>query len=600
MIGATFAQQSLGGFPLSSVLPEVQNEPLTQVALAKPDYDGIMKANLARESAGISGSYRVATMISTDINLANSGTWSYLQDGSKIWRLTVSVPDAKGLGFLYDHFKLPQGVKLYISNENGRQTLGAYSSENNDPESGHFVNEPVQGATANLEMDIPADIQTTDVVFHISSAVVYYRGVDELKAYAGNPQTTPAKPTGTGEGSSASCNKNANCDLPTYVTGDYTIPKRSSVKVIIYTVTPNDTFAGFCSGTLINNTGNSQNGECKSYVLTASHCDETNSFDNAAFNYWQFRFNFRYTDCNGTTLEGYSTRNGADFKARSNFPSMGTSSNHSLQLVGDFLLLQLKENPPASYNTYLAGWDRGTDFLNDPDAFYIGFHYPHGDVEKLSYSFYVYPDGTFNQNTIQGTHWRINFAVGGTQPGSSGSGLFEKNGLLIGDLSGGDNQGCNNDPQQADFGQNGLYSKIRKDWENEYDQTHFPAHAGAQSRLKDWLDPTNSGAMSVQPMRPDCTPLSVSGIDPRMKNDIRVYPVPSVSGMIHAQTNFSIPTNLQVKVYNPLGRLVKTFNVKGVFKGEYSFDCSDLSDGVYIMKFVSEKSTTAKKIMIAK
>ena len=604
--GAASAQQSAGGFPLSSEIVKVQDQKVAQIAFAKPDYASVMKQNEINETNGTPGPYMIATAVAADVSLSNSGTWTYLDDGSKIWRLSVTIPDAKAVGILYDQFKLPKGVKLFISNENGRQILGAYTADNNDLEYGKFINEPVQGVTANIEMDIPAGVNIAGINFHIDRFNAYYRGVDDLThAYAIEKNPTPAKPTGIGEGESASCNVDANCPLPPMVEGDYTVAKKSSVQITI----PVNGGIGACSGTLINNAANAQNGTCIPYILTASHCDKSNSFSSTTFSQWLFRFKYRYDSCGGNVLPDpsgiHSTMVGADFKARSYLPSLPSPpGSETLKLVGDFLLLQLKSTPPASYDTYLAGWNRNTGISLDPDFdFFIGFHYPHGDVEKLSYSTSIEPNGNFNQNQVPATHWHTVFSVGGTQPGSSGSGLFDVNNRIIGDLSGGVNSGCGSDPEQADFGKDAEYSKISYTWENDFDQSNHPRPAGqeSQSRLKDWLDPAGTGAMQINALQPDCTPLTgIFHLNNELGNNIQVYPSPSVDGLIHARLKFDEPMSFQVNVYNAVGRLVKTFSLNSVVNGIYTFNCADLANGMYIMKFAGAKGIAAKKILIAR
>ncbi len=56
----------------------------------------------------------------------------------------------------YDRFSLPEGVRLFLSNANGRQVLGAYTAANNDAASGRFANEPVEGSIVNMELNIDA------------------------------------------------------------------------------------------------------------------------------------------------------------------------------------------------------------------------------------------------------------------------------------------------------------------------------------------------------------------------------------------------------------------------------------------------------------
>lgn len=603
-VGGVYAQQSAGGFPLSSKIVKVQDQKVAQLALPAPDYASIIKQNDEQAAKGIPGPYKIAQLVNSDISLSNSGTWSYLDDGSKIWRLSVSVSGAKAIGFYYDHFNLPKGVKLFISNENGRQILGAYTSENNDAEFNNFANEPVQGSVANIEMNIPAGVTVENIVFHINDVAAYFRGVAPLnQIYSGSSTSTPARPTA---GNSAPCNVDANCPLPPFAPSDFHVAKNASVQITIRT--SSGTALGDCSGTLINNTGNVANGTCTPYVLTASHCDDENSFDDVNFSQWLFRFNYRYDSCGGNTIADpsgiHSTMVGATFKARSYYPSIPTPAGNPPRLVGDFLLLQLKQQPDSGLGTFLNGWNRNTDIASDPNYdFYIGFHYPVGDVEKMSIGYSVQANGTFNQNQVHATHWYIPFAIGGTQPGSSGSGLFDIEGRLVGDLSGGTPSGCNNDPAFANFGKEGLYSKISYNWDNAYDQANHPRPAGQekQSRLKDWLDPSNTGMMKLNSLHPDCAPLTgIHQMSEELGNNIEIFPTPSTNGILYAKTKFSKPTNLKVEIYNAIGRIVKTFSLNGAYNGNYSFDCSGLANGMYIVKFVGDHAITAKKVLIAR
>lgn len=86
-----------------------------------------------------------------------------------------------------------------------------------------------------------------------------------------------------------------------------------------------------------------------------------------------------------------------------------------------------------------------------------------------------------------GNYWRLNwkrtkngFSV--TEGGSSGSPLFNNNSRIIGQLYGGSDINCKdpaNDPA--------IYGKISVSWNG----------STPQKRLKDWLDPLNTGAISL-------------------------------------------------------------------------------------------------------
>ncbi len=65
------------------------------------------------------------------------------------------------------------------------------------------------------------------------------------------------------------------------------------------------------------------------------------------------------------------------------------------------------------------------------------------------------------------------------QPGSSGSPIFDQDHLIMGDLSGGWNTNTCDTPSPA------WYGKVYWSWDQ--------AGITPATRLKDWLDPTNTG-----------------------------------------------------------------------------------------------------------
>src|SRR6185437_10969235 len=175
------------------------------------------------------------------------------------------------------------------------------------------------------------------------------------------------------------------------------------------------------------------------------------------------------------------TITGGTFKARSSYDSS------SDKIAGDFILLQLLSAIPATYGAYAVGWDRTGDI---PTAQCVSFHHPSGDVMKVALSQTVSPLGNFNNGEID-SHWEVNWATGGTEEGSSGGGLFDPNGRLIGDLSGGFvfspvclTKNANGDVM-ADYAE---YSKFYLNW-----LYTFESPSSSATRLKDWLDPGNTG-----------------------------------------------------------------------------------------------------------
>ena len=596
----THAQSNEGGLPLSNQQSGVQLQQIAMKSYPTPDFSSIIKKEQADELKGVAKPYMVSTGVVADINLKNSGTWSYLENGAKIWRLAVSIPESKALSFFYDQFNLPKGVRLFLTNQSKKQVLGAYTS-NNNAQHNNFITEPVQGDVAYLEMNIDAHVDINTIQFHINRIGAYYRGVNELASFA-TQGATPARPSDEMPGTSP-CHLDAVCAIANVAANKYAVPMGASVKIV---VSSQGGASGFCSGTLINNTGNEPNGACTPLMLTASHCDGDNYHDNADFAQWQFKFNYYYDSCGGTNLHSPSpTLNGANFKARSNYPSFNSGSQGNSSMVADFLLLELTDpSVTAIQDLYYAGWNRKTDIHEEPNDerynFFIGYHHPNGDVKKQSWGTSVSPSGTFNQSSVFGTHWGINFIGGGSQPGSSGSGLFDIDGLIIGDLSGGPNSGGACGPT---YGKAALYSKLSYAWNNQFDQTTFPAFVGTPSQLKTWLDPINSGQLTLGYAKPDCSnlfPVGINEFKNKFEESIQLYPNPSKTGIINASFNLTNPETIKVTVYNSLGRLVKTFSLGNVRTGSYSFDCSEFSDGIYMMNFSANDVMVGKKFIISK
>ena len=144
----------------------------------------------------------------------------------------------------------------------------------------------------------------------------------------------------------------------------------------------------------------------------------------------------------------------------------------------DFALVEINQAIPEDWDRVFAGWDR-SDITPD---FTVGIHHPSGDIMK------VCRDNDQPTQTINGgaQTWEITTAGGGweigvTEPGSSGSPLFDAEGRIIGQLYGG-GAACSGtvDNDLLDY-----YGRLGVSWEGG---------GSPSSRLRDWLDPTGSGA----------------------------------------------------------------------------------------------------------
>jgi len=578
------AQISKGGLPLSLISTEaaVSNQAFSPVYAKTPDLVQLKKED-NMQSRMRPGPYHAGVLAPVDIAFPASGTMVTLSDGRRVWRAQVNMGDVPSLVLYYDRFVLPEGVKYFISNGNGKQLLGAYTAENNNAE-GRFATQEVQGGIVNFELDIDKDVNVEEISWHINQAGVMYYPDAGLKAYAGNDDIgTAAKPTADfADGKSSVCEINAICTAGQ----NYPQQRKATVRIVM---PMGGGFVGLCTGTLINNT----KGDCTPYVLTATHCEEDNNKGSLPFAQWIFYFNFETPDCPGSSVApNTQTMAGAQFVARADY------NNNVAPILGDFLLVKLNNKVPVAYGAYFAGWNRATS-LPSPST-YIGFHHPRGDSKKLAVGSAISPNGTFNQWSVPGTHWAINFSTGGNEEGSSGSALFDVNGRIVGDLSGGsDNQYCDADTNKHGdhviMAQDAVYSKISRNWE-------YPEGNGAQNaQLKPWLDPTNTGAMTTNTIAAAATcsqpTTGISNRSAELDNAVSIFPNPVVNSTLRMRTNLDKATDLAVTIYDITGARKAVYKISA-FNGEYTFDLSGYTNGAYLVSVSNGSAVTSKKIVV--
>lgn len=268
-----------------------------------------------------------------------------------------------------------------------------------------------------------------------------------------------------GFGSSGSCNNNVNCPE-----GD---PWRDEIRSVAMVLLSGGT--RWCSGSLVNNVRADQT----PYFLTANHCLNQEQ-------YWIIMFNYQSPSCENINGPTYMTVQGTTLKA-----TWQTS---------DFALLELSERPPDSYNVYYAGWSN-IDVASQSST---AIHHPAGDIKKISFDYDPVTSANYLQ-TSGTTHWRIgNWEDGTTEGGSSGSPLFDQNHHVVGQLHGG-YASC---------------TSITPDWYGKFSLS-WTGGGSSATRLKDWLDPDNSGATTLD------------GYDPYASVSINHEPLPDTKDTVN-------------------------------------------------------------------
>ncbi len=255
-------------------------------------------------------------------------------------------------------------------------------------------------------------------------------------------------------GSSGSCNNNVNCPEG----ADWQLESRAVAMVLLGNGTR------WCSGSMINNVRQDET----PYFLTANHC--LNGEEN-----WIIMFRYESPGC-------------ANEDGPTNYTVHGTTLR-ATNTYSDFALVELSEVPPTDYNVYYVGWSN----IDVAASSAVGIHHPSGDIKKISFE-----NDPLTSTTYLGTsgesHWRVeNWDDGTTEGGSSGSALFDPNHKLVGQLHGG-YASCTS--PTADW-----YGKFSDSWDYG---------SSSSNRLRDWLDPDNTGATILGGYDPFESPIPVA------------------------------------------------------------------------------------------
>lgn len=579
------AQLSLGGIP-QSIQQSVEFGEIPTTNLVLPNWSEVQASYYAGSG---NKPLLISAHVAADISFPQSGVFKYLDDGSIIWTTKVYIPNAPAIGLLYDQFKLPKGVKYFIKSGNGNQILGAYNETNNNSEN-VFITEPTVGDVAYVELNIAAGVAIENIKFNINKASVYFEGISYLANYI-KPNVQLI--TGTDpdpynlEGAGSQCMINAACPAGT----GYENSRKSTVQTMI----PTSQGMGICSATLLNAASNNTE-SCKAFVLLASHCDfEGDADTDAEFATWQVRFNFERDSCTGGTPAKQNTMNGLFYRTRSVF-----SSNTNIQnMKEDFMLLELRQAIPDAYNATLSGWDRTSSLASTPaSGKYIGFHHPSGDVKKVSYATSAYNIDNdfvtlFNQSNYQ--------TQGGWAQGSSGSGLHNANGVLVGVASTAGNEivSCKNNNSQIGGGEflNYInYSRFSKQWD-------FVTPKGPE--VKTFLDPNNTNAITLNAVTSACKPLdggngggnAVFDIN-NLENQISIYPIPSTTGTVNVAFNLAEAKKIELSIIDITGKIIETKNLQKIQSETIVLDVSKLNNGIYLIKINDGLQFITKKIAI--
>lgn len=439
--GITLILLAIGAPPAWS---DVYIKPMDKTALLRRD------AGMNKEQAKYAVPYEVVDhyLVGGDIT---GGKWEPAADGMVQWEVLVEASGASSIDIGFSRFWLPHGAELLVMSPDGDEIWKRY--DDRDSYRSQLWTPVFRGDTILVRLVVPEELR--DYVELTLAQVNYgYRFFNQL----------PVK-------KSASCNVDVIC------------PEGGEVRDQIrgVAVITNGGSGGFCSGSLINNS----RGDNTPYFLTAEHCSVNGTTAN-------FYFNYESDTCRSGSASGTALPLFGDVITGAEIVAENPQS--------DFTLLRLSETPPPEYDVHYSGWDR-----RDVAASMVtGIHHPAGDEKRLAIEFDPVVDSpipvSFGRPSFAGnTYWEVlEWDIGITEQGSSGSPLLNAQNRIIGQLGGGALFNCPGAEEGSD-----IYGKL---------SASFDLGTTPESSLEPWLDPDLTGVEIVDG-KDGCIPpdVTVSG-----------------------------------------------------------------------------------------
>ena len=443
---ALYSQVQHGGHPTAQFTPYPAGQlaalksvlELSQEQLQEKDY---FESRETQPGEAMHAGFNIQAAISP----LTHGTWTNFGDSLMVWQMMIESPGAIGIGLILENFYLSENTSVFLYDPSLTHIIGSFNHNNNNPHN-LLSTQLIPGDQLIIEYKeaVTGSESFSESSFDISSVIHISSGVADLQ---------DDKSLGNAEW----CHVDINCSE-----GKMWQRQKRGVARMLMKV-GNSFF--WCSGSLVNNTR--QDGT--PYFLSAAHCGDNATYDDMLA--WQFYFNFERPECFGSGFPAHNVITGAYMM------SEGPLLNGS-----DFRLLRLVHTPPLAWRPYYNGWNR----MNEPGNSGVGIHHPAGDAKKIS----TYDQTVTSSNpNVSGSQmadnsaWRVNWKEtdnghGVTQGGSSGSPLFNEDGLIVGTLTGGSSN-CNN-RTNPDF-----YGKLSYHWDQNGDFFY--------DRIKEYLDPYDSG-----------------------------------------------------------------------------------------------------------
>ena len=498
------------------------------LALPGPDAEALRLEDKARDD---DGPERFAWPHDLQLQADDGAGWDRLPDGSHRWQLDVQSPGSLSLCFGFDRFRLPWGGELRIVGQSGPERV--YTAADMQ-DHGQLWTPVVLGDAARLILTLPAGHRDE----HELRLVRVGRGY----RFFGEPMDE----------------KQGDCNI------DVICPEGEAWRKEIRSVGVYQLGASWkCTGVMVNNTARDET----PYFLTAYHCDVAAGNAASVVLYW----NYESPVCGDLDYGSLAdTQSGAIWRA--GYPST------------DMTLLELIAPPDTSWHVTYAGWDRSST----PAVSAVCIHHPGTDEKAISFENDPLEPTGYTQYVVNPSfnHWRVvDWDLGTTEGGSSGSPLFNPQHRIVGQLHGG-YAACGNDAS---------------DWYGRFDLS-WAGGGTTASQLAHWLDPAGLGSSylnTLDPLDPD---------DPGEPEVPDVFAMRGVWGnpVKSGQTavvRFDLPRAGHVKltVFDVRGRRVATLVDRTLEAASHPIPWSSqgVAAGVYLLRLeaLGEEETRAITVL---
>jgi len=369
-------------------------------------------------------------------SIETAGRWAVAGD-MEVGHLQIEVVGAKAVRAHFSRFSLPAGGRLLVYGQKP-EDFDVYV-RNGPTGKGAFWASAVTGNVVHIEYQAPRGASRRPTI-EIDQVSHLYRdsSADPIRATPGNlvPMDTHTLQN------LLTCEEDVNCFIPLVQPPAPDTPAviaRKSVGRIEFTDN-GETY--FCSGVLLND---ADDNTWAGYLLTANHCLGTQEAVDSMTVYWFYEYDdqtYNFGTCTGTT-----------FPSLSALPKSIGGTLLATSPTTDFTFIRLTDDPHDGQG--FAGY-RTTNDVQAGDKL-VGVHHPQGGLKR-------YSEGALSTGgpicVDPASYWFLDWTIGITETGSSGSPLFlvrdggntwEVVGQLMGAcVAEGETVGCNN-PQDYDI-----------------------------------------------------------------------------------------------------------------------------------------------------